>query len=402
MKKKFPGARAIQCGPGREIHRAGTLIVSPWKMMENPYFVVENAIITEISKTGPRSAVYDHGPGVLMPGLVNAHVHLELTALKHKIPFDSGFQAWVTALLKERKAAGTEVLTLGAQQGLDDLINSGVPFAAEISTLGITKACVSASSLSGIWFHEVLGSKDNAEPLVKNSSAAFFKDPRGKMDISAAGHAPHTSSPGLLKTLKQNTSMKGLFFSIHGAESREESAFITGAKGEWAEFLKERGIDFSTWPVPCKSEIQYLDRLNLLDGKTIVVHLLNCSTGDFELMAEKRVKPVVCPRSNDYLHARLPDLHGMLKMGLKPALGTDSLASNDSLSMFDEMAFVSEKFPDISSETVFSMATIDGASALGIEKRAGSLEPGKKAVFSYLPLKPASLNDFLEKVTHYA
>ena len=159
--------------------------------------------------------------------------------------------------------------------------------------------------------------------------------------------------------------------------------------------------NFSSWPVPARSEVEYLDKLGLLDAQTIAVHLLNCDSSDFEIIAKRGAKPVLSPRSNINLHGKLPDLPKMLAMGLKPGLGTDSLASSDSLSVFDEMAFVAEKFPGVDPGTVFAMATINGAEAIGMEKIAGTLEPGKTGDFLYLPLETYNLEDFLKRVTSY-
>ena len=204
-----------------------------------------------------------------------------------------------------------------------------------------------------------------------------------------AGHAPHTSSPDLLRFLKYHTLSRQLPFSIHVAESRDETEFITTGQGRWASFLGERGIDCSAWPLPSRSPVQYLNDLGLLDPLTIAVHLLNVDETDLNIIARTGAVPVLCPRSNMNLHSMLPDLPLMLKYGsakLKPALGTDSLASTDSLNMFDEMAFIARQFPQIKPSDILAMATINGAHALGYGSAAGSLEKGKTACFLYIPL----------------
>ncbi|MFO7748612.1 MAG: amidohydrolase family protein [Desulfobacteraceae bacterium] len=401
MKKRFKGARVIRHGSGRAIHRAGFVVVSPGKMIQNGAVTVDNGIITGVSKYRPGTAARDHGPGVLVPGLVNAHLHLELSALAHRLSFDSGFKAWVKQLLDQREVLGEERLAQGADRGAKNLVQSGTLFAAEITTLGITARNMRSAGLGGTWFREFLGPLAAAQAVLGDPKKGLFKDHAGKLDVSAAGHAPHTASPELLVALKQETRARGLCFSIHVAESEEERQFITTGKGQWADFLRERDIDFSSWPVPAPGEIAYLDRLNLLDEKTLVVHLLNCDEKDFERVAARGAKPVLCPRSNVNLHGKLPNLPAMVKAGLTPALGTDSLASCDSLSLFDEMAFVSQRFPAMDPASVFAMATVNGAVALGLGDRAGSLEPGKTGDCLYLPLSPNSINDFLESVTHH-
>ncbi len=398
-----------------EIHRAGWVMSRPDHIIENGYVRIENGMIAEVAAVpypnDSKFSIIDHGDGVLMPGLFNAHLHLELSALKGKIAFKEGFRSWVRQLLKQRENTGEKTLRQNAEKALKTMIDSGTLFGAEISTLGITADIVKNSTLKGIWFKELLGSADSMDSfspenfLNANDSgdseifSGSNKDPVFKdFYLSLAGHAPHTSSPLLLKKIKKILTLKNLAFSIHCAESDDESEFLKHAKGPWADFLKERNIDFSSWPIPAASPVEYLFKLGLLDPFTILVHLLNINEKDFEIIADSGAKPVLCPRSNMNLHAKLPDIPKFLKMGLKPALGTDSLASCDSLSMFDEMAFVAEHFPDIAPGDIIEMSTINGAYALGMEKIAGSLEKGKTAGFIYLPLKAPNKEDLLEEI----
>ncbi len=423
MKNRLKGAQLIikpwkpvgKKDVTNEIHRAGWVMSRPDHIIENGYVRVENGIITEVDASpyydDSKFNIIDHGDGVLMPGLFNAHLHLELSALKGKIAFQDGFRSWVKQLLKQREDTGKEILKKEAEKALNNMIDSGTLFGAEISTLGITEDIVKNASLKGIWFKEMLGSEDSMDfsllehflsaddscdlqPLSASDRNPVFKD----FYLSLAGHAPHTSSPLLLKKIKEFLKSKNLVFSIHCAESDDESEFLKNAKGPWADFLKERNIDFSSWPIPAASPVEYLFKLGLLDASTILVHLLNLHEKDYQIIADSGAKPVFCPRSNMNLHGKLPDIQKFLKMGLRPALGTDSLASCDSLSIFDEMAFVAEHFPDIAPSDIINMATINGAYALGMDKIAGSLERGKSASFIYLPLKALNAEDLLEKI----
>ncbi len=434
-----------------EIHRAGWVMSRPDHIIENGYVKIENGMITEVSAFSypddSKFTIIDHGDGVLMPGLFNAHLHLELSALKGKVPFEDGFRSWVRQLLNKRENTGEKILREKAEEALKNMMDSGTLFGAEISTLGITEDIVKNSPFMGIWFKELLGSADSVDfSLLENflsssesgksethpasnncheadlncvtmplnehrtsicsfvrSELFHIKDYVSKdFYLSIAGHAPHTSSPLLLKKIKKILTLKKLIFSIHCAESDDESEFLKQAKGPWADFLKERGIDFSLWPIPAASPVQYLFKLGLLDPLTILVHLLNMNEKDFEIISDSGAKPVLCPRSNMNLHGKLPDIPKFLKMGLKPALGTDSPASCYSLSIFDEMAFVAEHFPDIAPGDIIEMATINGAYALGMEKIAGSLEKGKTAGFIYLPIKALNKDDLFEKISTYS
>lgn len=376
-----------------EVHRAAWVVVTPWEILENGYVRVEENRIVEVGRDYPGTDGIDHGSGVLMPGLVNAHVHFELSALKDRLSFGLGFKTWVAALLKERTRLGASALGVAARDAIARVMASGTLGVGEISTLGITRDMVVDSGLLGVWFQELLGSDDHLPDL------DFGSRPDQGLAFSVAGHAPHTSSPLLLKTLKRESLLHDGIFSIHVAESNDEFEFIHTARGDWANFLKERGIDYSTWPLPAVSSVAYLDRLNLLDSRTLAVHLLTVARADFDILLERGVKTVVCPRSNKNLHDRLPCIRRLLDHGLTPALGTDSLASCESLSMGDEMAFVAQNYQDISPAEILAMATCYGAKALGIDNNLGTLEPGRRARFLFVPAEANNSEHLLEILT---
>jgi cytosine/adenosine deaminase-related metal-dependent hydrolase len=382
-------------------HRAGWVIISPFQVIENGCVEVENGRIKNVYKTSPLKNktgrhTIDHGPGVLMPCLVNAHLHLELSALKNALSLDRGFAAWVQDLLEKRAAAGDAVLMKAAQEAGQLMVDQGVGYVGEISTLGLTRTIVQSLNLSGVWFQECLGS-DLPDYMMEKTRI----ERQELLSFSLAGHAPHTTDPLLLQAIKNKTAARNLPFSIHLAESDTESQFISGQQGQWKAFLMSRGIDTSAWPIGSKSPVQYLSDLGVLDSSTLAVHLLNINTQDLDILAQTQTQICLCPRSNLNLHNRLPDIGRMLKKNLAPALGSDSLASCDSLSIFDEMAFIRKHYPDLDPVQVLSMATINGTRALGFGHLAGTLDKGKKSAVIYVDLNVSSKTDLLEKVTTY-
>ena len=138
--------------------------------------------------------------------------------------------------------------------------------------------------------------------------------------------------------------------------------------------------------------------MGLLDPLTIVVHLLTVNDKDLEIIVRSKAKVCVCPRSNQNLHGKLPDIEKMIEKGIEPALGTDSLASCDSLNIFDEMIFVKKHYPGLDPATIFSMGTINGARALGIEHLTGTLSKGKRAQFLYLSVKAMNKKDLFQRI----
>ena len=379
--------------------RAGWVIKDPWTVLENAGVVVAGGQIRKMVTPAPKGAsVQDLGPGVLMAPLVNAHVHLELSALKNRLPLGKGFAPWVAALLRERDAAGTGTLTAAAQKAAASLQDMGVGLVGEISTLGITSQVLNTSGLAGVWFKEFLGG-EQAYPGHKEQDAYLKK--QFPLSFSAAGHAPHTTAPQLLTALKKRTSAAGLVFCLHVAESEVEMDFIAGKRGGWTDFLASRGIDTAAWPVGNKTPVAYLHDLGVLDTATLGVHLLHVTDRDLDILGRTGTKLCLCPRSNQNLHGRLPDIASLLARNLAPALGTDSLASCDSLGIFDEMAFVRQQYPQIPLPDLLAMATINGARALGLEQHGGTLDPGRAARLLYLDISARTPADVMEKVTAY-
>ncbi|RLC01955.1 MAG: hypothetical protein DRH34_08215 [Deltaproteobacteria bacterium] len=379
----------IQSSDARELHRAGWIIIDSSTIIENGYLEIKNGSILGVHKGMPKERSIDHGPGVLMPPLVNTHLHLELSALKNSLTVDKGFAFWVKQLLEKREALGEEKLIKEAQKAVRDLVKSGNLYVGDISTLGMIKSIIEDSTLNGVCFHEFLGS----------DIQSFFTQKNDAVSFSLAGHAPHTTSPQLLSALKKRTDLDGLPFSIHVAESDDESKFIHDKKGGWADFLTSRGIDWASWNIGLKTPVSYIADMGLLDPLTIAVHLLNVNDKDLETIARSKAKVCVCPRSNKNLHGKLPDIEKMIKKGIKPSLGTDSLASCDSLNVFDEMAFVQKHYPGLDPATIFSMGTINGARTLGVERLTGTLSKGKRAQFLYQSLTATNQKDLLERIT---
>jgi len=380
------------------LHRAGWVVQDPWNVIANGCVRVAAG---QIQAVGPyaqmtaaieRVPVIDHGPGVLMPALINAHTHLELSGFKGQVDCSRGFGPWVRALLELRETHTPAELTAAAESGLREMTATGTGTLYEISSLGLTAATVARSGLSGFWALEVLGNASN-EP------DTTLSDWPGAIQPTLAGHAPHTTAPALLAYLKQAVEAYKRPFSIHVAESAAEVEFIVRGRGAWAEFLTERGIDYSNWNLPARSPIAYLDTLGLLNERTLAVHVLQVDTDDLDILQQRQTPVCVCPRSNLALHGRLPDIPDMLARNILVGLGTDSLASTPSLNLFDEMAFVAIHYPALDPAQILAMATATGAAALG-QPAEGRIVPGAAARLIYVPVSCATSKQLIETLVH--
>ncbi|MBI5584848.1 MAG: amidohydrolase family protein, partial [Deltaproteobacteria bacterium] len=217
---------------------------------------------------------------------------------------------------------------------------------------------------------------------------------------SLGAHAPHSTSAALLRAAKAWTRARGRPLAIHAAESLEETEFLLTGTGIWKEFLIERGKWVASWQAPGTTPVQYLKSLNLLDEKTLAVHLTRAKEEDLVLLKGHGTRIAICPRSNQFITGTLAPLPAMLRAGLEPALGTDSLASNRDLGLWGELEVLAQNFPEINPWEMLRMATINGAAALHLTDRTGDLAPGKKARMFFLPLESVKKKELASAVIH--
>jgi aminodeoxyfutalosine deaminase len=365
---------------------------------------IENGLVGvsagKIVQVGRRTATQvgqqvDLGDGVILPALINAHTHLELSALHGRIERGLGFLPWVQ-----------QVLTLrGSIKGLEspDAVGASIEklyqrgnIAVGDWTTGFDGTPVGHTApLIRCRFYEIIGFSGQTLVLPEDLASHGSEGSAGDTSdfISLGAHAPHTTSASLLQAAKKWTRDHRLTLSIHLAESREEAEFLLHGGGPWQALLKERNRWPEGWSAPGLSPVAYLDRLGLLDSRTQCIHLTLAGTEDLKLIKKRQARIVVCPRSNRFITGTLPPLPEMLRLGIRPGLGTDSLASNQDLDLWEEMAFVQRSFSALSPETVLEMATRNGAESLGLGAALGSITSGKKAGLLFLPLGGVSLRD---------
>jgi aminodeoxyfutalosine deaminase len=372
-------------------HRAGWVMRSPGSWLADGTVTVAQGRVVEVESTpgGTDSTpTTDHGPGVIMPGLVNAHTHLSLSALFGKIEMDEGFVTWVRKLVELRRNLPPDAATAAMGAAVNRLRQTGVALVGEFGPHIPVAPALAAAGISGTIWLEFLGNEQDLPPL---------PPPVGEVAFSYAGHAPHTASPSLLRHIKEIDRRLGRPFALHLAESKEEMEFLATGKGEWADFLQEMGRNCSAWGCWGRRPVELAAQLGLLDKDTLAVHCLLVRPEEVRLLTRSGSRLCLCPRSNWSLHGRLPDIPAFLEAGLSPALGTDSLASTESLSVFDEMRFVAGHYPMLSPDAILAMATVNGARALG-RPDLGAISPGQTARLIYVDLEAASATQAAERL----
>jgi cytosine/adenosine deaminase-related metal-dependent hydrolase len=356
--------------------------------------VVDTGPLSELQRR--HSAPVREFPGcAIMPGLVNPHTHLELThfaswKLRKGIDYSPRtYVDWVIQVIKIRRGLSREELELSVREGIRISLEAGTTAVGEILSDRTLLPLYLDSPLGGRAYLELLG-QDPArfEPLLASVEEGIASFPHASFLPGLSPHAPHTVSPRLMEETVALAGRHALPLAIHLAESREEHAFFHDTTGRIAELLYPfAGWEMYLTPPLHTTPTAHLDSLGVLGPATTVVHCVHVTPADAEILRSRGVSAVICPRSNDRLDVGRAPVHLLRKAGIPLALGTDSLASNDSLSLWDEMRFALQEFPgEFTPEELLAMVTLGGARAIGRDADLGSLEKGKRADFLVVSL----------------
>jgi len=333
----------------------------------------------------PDGPVHDLGDGVLLPGLVNAHCHLELSHLAAAgLPSRAGLVPWVEAVVASRGRYSDAEVAAAASAAIGGLEASGTAAVGDVSNTLAHLQLLAASSLSAVVFLELLA-WDPAraaatlawgESLVEEKQKAL----RPGLELRLAAHAPHSVSAELMRFLAG----KGGPAALHLAESPDETQFLADGSGAWPGFLASRGLEHVSFEPPRESPVAYCDTLGALHPRLVAAHGVQVDAGDRVRLARRGVHVVLCPRSNERLGVGTADAPSLLEAGVRLALGSDSLASSPSLDVLDDAVLLRRQFPRLEAGTILRLATLGGAEALGFSE-LGAIEPGRRAAFAYAP-----------------
>lgn len=349
----------------------------------------------------PGAPVLDLGAGVLLPGFVNAHCHLELSHLAELCPaYDpqgllvhapadptgAAFVSWVRALVARRARATHEAATAACARAIASLEAGGTVALGDVSNTLLSLDPLAASSLSAVVFHELIGwDPASADAVLAAADARLAALPQATLagagvQVRLAAHAPYSVSAPLFAGLLA----RGGPASLHLAESPAESLFVRTGSGPWPSFLRERGLDAVPVAPTGKSVVQSMDDLGLLRPGLLAVHATQASPDDVALLAARGVRVALCPRSNLALQVGLPPLPDLLAAGVDVCVGSDSLASAPTLDVLDDVRLLARAFPDVPAARLTEMATGAGARALGLVD-LGSLSVGRRAALAWVP-----------------
>jgi aminodeoxyfutalosine deaminase len=341
------------------------------------------------------------GRVVVLPGLVNAHTHLELSYLHRRIPPAPSFLEWVKPMLAARaeRSGGGESAILGAARDAIQLAReTGTSLVGDVTNTLSAVTLLRDAQMPACVFHELLGfAGRNAEEQVAAARSAI--DAVGSDDdirVSLAPHAPYSVAPALFGAIRRDLDEHApLVSTVHLGESPEEVEFLRKGTGPWRALLEQLGVWNADWQAPHCSPVDYLADMGFLTGAVLAVHGVQFEGSDLDRLQALGITLVSCPRSNRYVGVGSPPLEAFYAMDVDVAFGTDSLASVDDLNMFSELAEARRIAPKVPARALLRSATLTGATALGFGDAFGSIEPGKRAALIAVRV-PAGVTDVEE------
>ena len=333
--------------------------------------------------------VRDLGAAIVMPGLVNAHTHLELSYMGADPPPGGDYVAWLEGLLERRAEEDPEVARVAAEQACDHLVERGTVAVGDICNDTWIADVWRDRPVRGVLFHELL-------QLDEDAATERFETAREHMTArpapqgwrwSAVPHAPHTTSLSLMRTLADHAGRSRVPLSIHLAESVGETELLGGGNGPFRGFFEQRGFLGAGFRAPRCTPFERVEAAGIPGPNALLVHCIRLTIDEIERLARSKATVVTCPRSNAYLGVGDAPIAALLDAGAQLALGTDSLASAPDLDLFAEMSALRDTHPDLEPRTIVRAATLGGARALGLADSLGTIEPGKSAQLVVVPFE---------------
>ena len=335
----------------------------------------------------------------IMPALVNAHTHLEMSYMRGRVPPAPSFDTWVRGLIALRARYpdpfAREILD-AVRSGIAEARAAGTGLIGDISNTLVTARLLHELGMAGHVFHEVLGfdltegSAVVAAARLRVAEAAAGLGPDVRMTITP--HAPYSVAPALFMSLAEDGDV---LRSIHLGESSEEMHFLNHGGGPIQAALEWVGVWNARWTPPRCGPVEYIDRFGLLSDRLLAVHGVHLSYRELAQLAGAGATLVTCPRSNRWVGAGSPPVERFYASGVRVAIGTDSLASVEDLNVFAEMCVIRELSTAIPAREILKSATLNGAEALGFGAELGAIEQGKRAALVAVRV-PADVEDVEE------
>lgn len=322
--------------------------------------------------------------GMLSPGFINCHCHLELSHMKGLIPEGTGLVPFVLKVVQQRHFPDEEIL-LAIEKAEDEMLANGIVAVGDICNNTLTLA---QKTKGRIYYHNFIEASGFNPAIVQQrfqKSIEFFRAYARNYSIpvesnSIVPHAPYSVANELWELIINFPGNHLL--TIHNQETAAENELFLHKQGEFLELYDAMNIDPSFFQPSGKSSLQtYLSKF-LKHQSVILVHNVHTSAEDIQFgqqsVIHQQLHYCLCPNANQYISRQLPDIDMLIKNNCSIVLGTDSLASNHQLNMLEEIKTIQQAYPSVELETMLSWATSNGAKALQLDSLLGSFEQGKK------------------------
>jgi cytosine/adenosine deaminase-related metal-dependent hydrolase len=340
---------------------------------------VRGEFIEAVDTAGKRTPDVDLGNVAILPGLVNAHTHLDLSDARGMCPPGPDFTQWLRQVIAHRRRQTPDQVQQAIRNGIDASLRAGVTLLGDIAATRASWPALAAAPLRAVVFHELLGLSTDRATQAQREAVRWLAD-RPDTSTLRPGISPHAPYSVARDLFAWVGAVPDVPIATHLAETAQERALLENHAGPFLDFLRELGV----W-APDQLAHDWNDVLALTGSARLLLYV-HANHISAETPLPRHATVVYCPRTHSAFGHPPHPFRELLRRGVRVALGTDSLASNPDLDLLAEMRFVHQHYPDVPSATLVRMATLSGAESLGWDDVAGSLTPGKSADLIVLPL----------------
>ena len=386
------------------ILRSKYLLKDPDNVVDNGAVIIDDGVIKfaghykDIDNFGSYQTI-DLGNSAIVPGFVNTHTHLELTHTHKSIKDDGVFTNWIRQLIDIKNGWSESEHALSVQDGIKSSLKSGSTTVVDITSNGIALGELLSSKIRKVLFFETLNFDPNtAEDTINDFKEQFANiNPDNLLSIGIFPHAPYTVSDRLYRGCKRISDEFGIIIATHIAETKDEVEFLTRGTGYFVSLLNDFNM-LNNWEPPTLNPINYLKNIGFLENGCILIHCNYLSGNEIDIIERSNSNVVFCPRSHSFFRHHDYPLTVLMDRNINIALGTDSLASNDTLSILDEMKFIWNHYSNLDAQRIFHMGTIAGAVALRMDDRIGKLYPGFNADIAVIEFEDTDLSNIYDGI----
>jgi cytosine/adenosine deaminase-related metal-dependent hydrolase len=352
--------------------------------------------------------VFDLGESLLLPGLINAHCHLDYTDMAGRLTPQKSFTDWIKLMMTAKAEWNYSEFAESWLNGAKMLLDSGTTTVADFEAVPeLLPDAWSATPLRVVSLMEMTGVKNRRNPrdILRDNMDHMATFPGGRCRSGLAPHAPYSTEPELLRLAAEAAKRRHWLLSIHIAESAEEFAMFSEERGVLFDWLRRNNREMSDCGKG--SPIRQLSRYGVLSENCLAVHVNYLAKGDAKLLAATKTNVVHCPRSHFYFrHQKFP-YTTLARAKVNVCLGSDSLATvykrprqTVKLSMFNEMQTFAASHRKVSPERILQMATVNGARALGMSGDAGEIAQNSLADLISIPFAGKTEKAYEAAINH--